>query len=186
MLDATIEVMKRDGVERTSLRKVAEEARASLAAIHVCFSSKEEMMERAVERYLHSVVEAFADDTEALKRGVRSTALELMDRFWVTLVEEPKVVLAQMEIGAWAYRHTRHARLLTFIYERYEREFVSILANAARLNGEKLSMPIDTLVRGLLVIGDGCVLPFLASPDRPKQRELFDLLVDQHLTRAGA
>lgn len=185
LLDATIEVMKRDGVERTSLRKVADEAGASLAAIHVCFSDKEEMMEHAVERYLRSVVSALAEDTEALSRGVRSTALELMDRFWATLVEQPQVVLAQMEIGAWAYRHTRRAKLLAFIYERYEQEFVALLDDAARLKGETLQLPIETLVRGLLLISDGAVLPHLATPDLLKHRMLFDLLVDQLLIRAG-
>lgn len=185
LLDATITVMKREGVERTSLRKIADEAGASLAAIHVCFSNKEEMMEHAVERYLRSVVPAVADDAVALSRGVRNTALELMDRYWNTLVEQPQVVLAQLEIGAWAYRHSPHAKLLVFIYERYEQEFTALLGDAALLAGEVLDLPVQTLARGLLMIGDGAVLPFLASPDSIKHRDLYDMLVDQLLARAG-
>lgn len=185
LLDATIAIMKRDGVERTSLRKVSDEAGASLAAIHVCFSDKEEMMEHAVERFLRSVVAALADDLEALSRGVRRTAIDLMDRYWDTLVDEPQVVLAQLEIGAWAYRHTPRAKLLGLIYERYEEEFASLLGDAARLRGEVLDLPIETVARGLLAIGDGIVLPYLTSPDDAKHRELYDLMIDQLLARAG-
>ena len=185
LLDATIEVMTRDGVESTSLRKVAAEARASLASIHVCFASKEQMMEQAVERYLSSVVTAIAEDAEALSRGVRSTAVQLMDSFWRTLVEEPQVVLSQMEIGAWAHRHTQRAKLLVYIYDRYEREFTDLLTSSAQLSGETLDLPISTVVRGLLVIGDGSVLPYLATPHDPSHRALLDTLVDQLLTRAG-
>lgn len=185
LLDATIEVMKRDGVESTSLRKVAIEARASLAAIHVCFASKEEMMEQAVERYLKSVVASMAEDIETLTQGVRHTALQFMDRFWSTLVDEPLVVLSQMEIGAWAHRHTQRAKLLVYIYERYEREFNHLLAESARLSGEKLELPVQTISRGLIVVGDGSILQYLSDPADGGHRELFDLLIDQLLTRAG-
>ena len=185
LLDATIEVMKRDGVERTSLRKVAIEAHASLAAIHVCFASKEEMMEQAVERYLKSVVASIADDVETLTHGVRSTAVQLMDQFWSTLVDEPLVVLSQMEIGAWAHRNTQHAKLLVYIYERYAREFGVLLAESAGLSGESLTIPVGTLTRGLIVIGDGSILAYLADPTSADHRAVFDHLVDLLLTSAG-
>lgn len=185
LLDATIEVMKREGVESTSLRKVAIEARASLAAIHVCFEGKEQMMKLAVERYLRTVVDSLGDDVDTLTRGVRCTALRLMDRFWTTLVQEPLVVLSQMEIGAWAHRNSQHAELLVYIYERYEREFNLLLAQSARLNGDKLAMPVSRLSRALIVIGDGSILAYLAEPSNPDHRLVFDQLVEQLLTSAG-
>jgi AcrR family transcriptional regulator len=185
LLDATIEVMKREGVEKTSLRKVAIEARASLAAIHVCFEDKEQMMEMAVERFLSSLVAAMADDIATLTKGVRHTALELMDRFWATLVEEPLVVLSQIEIGAWAHRNTQHSKLLVYIYERYVREFNYLLSESARLNGESLQMPVNLLTRALIAIGDGSILAYLAEPDSPDHRVVFDQLIDHVLAAAG-
>lgn len=185
LLDATIEVMKREGVEKTSLRKVAVEARASLAAIHVCFEDKEQMMEMAVERFLSSLVAAMADDIETLTKGVRHTALELMDRFWATLVEEPLVVLSQIEIGAWAHRNTQHSKLLVYIYERYVREFNYLLSESARLSGESLQMPVNLLTRALIAIGDGSILAYLAEPDSPDHRVVFDQLIDHVLAAAG-
>jgi AcrR family transcriptional regulator len=185
LLDATIEVMKREGVEKTSLRKVAVEARASLAAIHVCFEDKEQMMEMAVERFLSSLVAAMADDIATLTKGVRHTALELMDRFWATLVEEPLVVLSQIEIGAWAHRNTQHSKLLVYIYERYVREFNYLLSESARLSGESLQMPVNLLTRALIAIGDGSILAYLAEPDSPDHRVVFDQLIDHVLAAAG-
>jgi AcrR family transcriptional regulator len=185
LLDATIEVMKREGVEKTGLRKVAVEARASLAAIHVCFEDKEQMMEMAVERFLSSLVAAMADDIATLTKGVRHTALELMDRFWATLVEEPLVVLSQIEIGAWAHRNTQHSKLLVYIYERYVREFNYLLSESARLSGESLQMPVNLLTRALIAIGDGSILAYLAEPDSPDHRVVFDQLIDHVLAAAG-
>lgn len=185
LLDATIEVMKREGVERTSLRKVAIEARASLAAIHVCFESKEQMMELAVERYLSTLVTSMRDDVATLTKGVRYTAYEFMDRFWRTLVEEPLVVLSQMEIGAWAHRNTQHSKLLVYIYERYGREFTYLLSESARLSREEIKMPFDRLSRALIVIGDGSVLAYLAEPGNPEHQIVFDQLIDQLLIAAG-
>lgn len=142
-------------------------------------------MELAVERYLGSLITAMGEDIETLTKGVRHTAIELMDRFWTTLVDEPLVVLSQMEIGAWAHRNTRHSELLVHIYDRYGKEFNHLLADSARLSGETLGMSVDRLSRSLIVIGDGSVLAYLAEPDSAEHRAVFDQLLEAVLSAAG-
>jgi hypothetical protein len=94
-------------------------------------------------------------------------------------------VLSQIEIGAWAHRNTQHSKLLVYIYERYVREFNYLLSESARLSGESLQMPVNLLTRALIAIGDGSILAYLAEPDSPDHRVVFDQLIDHVLAAAG-
>src|SRR5690349_13707187 len=52
LIDATILVMRRDGVRSVTMRAVAAEAKAPLAAVHYCFDAKEALLEAAIRRWL--------------------------------------------------------------------------------------------------------------------------------------
>ena len=41
LIQATVELMRRDGVQRLNLRAIADEAGASLASVHYCFDGQE-------------------------------------------------------------------------------------------------------------------------------------------------
>nr|WP_218681433.1 TetR/AcrR family transcriptional regulator [Rhodococcus qingshengii] len=182
LLDAAIVVLRRDGVDKASLRAIASEAGASLAAVHVCFVDKNELMSAAAGRYLGGLVEEMSKGIPP-REGIRSVGERLMDAFWNTLTDDPMTVLAQMEIGAWCLR--RENSLLGTIYDRYEQEITALLDEAGRLTDQRSEISTSLLARGLVAIMDGAILQTMANGSLTEHRLLFETMVGSLLDRAG-
>ncbi|MGV8872846.1 MAG: TetR/AcrR family transcriptional regulator [Rhodococcus sp. (in: high G+C Gram-positive bacteria)] len=181
LLDAAILVLRRDGVDQASLRAIASEAGASLAAVHVCFVDKDELLNAATERYLGGLVDAVSEGIP-LREGMRSVCERLMDAFWRTLIEDPMAVLAQMEIGAWCLRKDNN--ILGHVYARYEQEITRLLNEAGKLTGEMSALPISLLARGLVSIMDGAILQTMANTSLTDHQVLFETMVGALLDKA--
>ena len=54
LIAATVELMRREGVQSVTMRAIAKEANAPLATAHYCFSNKDELMEAAAEAWLRN------------------------------------------------------------------------------------------------------------------------------------
>jgi AcrR family transcriptional regulator len=51
LIAATIEIMRREGVQSVTMRAIAKEANAPLATANYCFSNKEKLMDAAAEAW---------------------------------------------------------------------------------------------------------------------------------------
>ena len=55
LIAATVELMRRKGVQSVTIRAIAKEANAPLATAHYCFSGKDELMDAAAEAWLKNL-----------------------------------------------------------------------------------------------------------------------------------
>lgn len=183
LIDATIQVMRRDGVRSVTLRAIAAEANASLAAVHYCFEDKDALLHASIERWLKTMV------TDAMQvptdEGVRASVMRMANAYWTSLIETPDDILAQLELVLWASRADPSKPLASSIYPRYERELTEMMERALDAADERCDWNLGEFSRALLVVIDGCSMQFLSQPKRPGHRELYDCLLESLFLRAG-
>ncbi|WP_115788620.1 TetR/AcrR family transcriptional regulator [Arthrobacter silvisoli] len=183
LISATVELMRREGVQSVTVRAIAKEANAPLATAHYCFSGKEELMEAAAEAWLKNL-SSFSGEVRA-ELGLRKAVEQVAEGYWRALEEEPASLLAEIELILWATRNAPVSPLATKIYPAYEVELGSIFAAAAQSAGEECLMGFPTLARSFLMIYDGAAIQYLTDPKAVDHRAMFFMLVDALLIKAG-
>ena len=177
LIDATVELMRRDGVGSVTLRAIAEAAHAPLATVHYCFRDKDELVTAAVDYWLRLMVDDMAAGADGFG-GLGATMDRIAERFWAGLESNSADVLAQLEVITWAVREQPESGLARLIYERYANELSALFSKAMADGGEDSSVPVDELARAFLVLIDGCSFQALADPSGSKYRNVYRHLAD--------
>src|SRR5690606_2231136 len=93
LIRATVELMRRDGVQTLHLRAIAEQAGSSLAAVHYCFEGKDDLLRHAVEYWLRRMVDLPDVEADSESRGLEGAFDRIAVSFWTALEEDPNDVL---------------------------------------------------------------------------------------------
>jgi AcrR family transcriptional regulator len=181
LIDATINVMRRDGVQAATMRAVATEAGAQLATVHYCFEDKNALLAAAVQRWLRAMVtDVVSFSTEG---GMRASVHQMIEAWWESLESTPDDAMAQFELPLWLIRNDSR-ELAGTIYPANIQELTRMLTRSLEVAGEQCEWDVERISRALLVIIDGCSLQFLSDPTS-RARELCDDLIETLLTRAA-
>ncbi|SEO04414.1 TetR/AcrR family transcriptional regulator [Cryobacterium sp. TMT1-3] len=183
LIAATVELMRREGVQSVTMRAIAKEANAPLATAHYCFSNKDELMDAAAEAWLRNL-NRFASDVP-VHLGLRRAVEQVAEGYWRSLEEEPASLLAEIELIMWATRNADSSPLAAKIYPAYEVELGTMLTAVADSSDDRCVMSIPDLVRCFLMIFDGAAMQYMTDPDAADHRGLFLLMVDALLVKAG-
>lgn len=176
LIRATIELMRRDGVQRLNLRAIAEEAGASLASVHYCFDGKDDLLQHAVEYWLKRMVEIPDADVEG-SSGLEAAIDRIAVAFWTALEENPNDVLAQIELVTWAVREAPRLDLARSIYRRYEEAVSGVFTKAMADAGQSASWDMGDFARAFIMIVDGASLQYMADPASDRHRRTFHRLL---------
>lgn len=181
LVDATIEVMRENGVQSITMREVAMRANASLAAVHYCFKDKDELVHAAIERWLKEMVpDEMRRQTGA---GVRLAVRRMLDVWWDGLEKVPKNAQAQFELFLWAVRNSE--RIRKSMYPLYLAEITSVLAEAQRMTGDTCDWELERIARSLLVIVDGCSFQYFNNPESSDAKALSYEMAEAIFSRAN-
>ena len=183
LIAATMELMRREGVQSVTIREIAKEAAAPLAAANYCFGSKDDLMDAAAEAWFQHM-NRFSSDVP-VHLGLRKAVEEVAEGYWGSLEEDPANMLAQMELILWATRNRAVSPLATKIYPDYEVELGKIFSSAAHNSGEQCLIAFPLLVRSFLVVFEGVAIQCMTDPEAIDHRGLFFLLIDAILIKAG-
>ncbi|MBO1269332.1 TetR/AcrR family transcriptional regulator [Arthrobacter cavernae] len=183
LISATVELMRREGVQSVTIRAIAKEANAPLATAHYCFSNKEELMDAAAEAWFKNL-SRFSSDVPA-HLGLRKAVEQVAEGYWRALEEEPTNILAEIELILWATRNAAVSPLAKKIYPAYEVELGNIFSSAAQGSGDQCTIAIPSLVRAFLMIYDGAAIQYMTDPKATDPRTLFFMMVDALLIKAG-
>lgn len=179
LIKATVAVMRRDGVQQLTLRDVAKEAGAPLAAVHYCFQDKDDLLRHAVDHWLSKMVEAASyPEPMASKSGLAATGRVMAERFWADFEAAPDDVLAQLELVTWAARNQHEGQLARTIYISYEKALSQVFTDALRVGRQSHPLSPEQISRAFLVIIDGCALQYLADPSSAVPKQLLDALLE--------
>lgn len=183
LIAATVELMRREGVQSVTIRAIAKEANAPLATAHYCFSNKEELMEAAAAAWFKNL-SRFSSDVP-VHLGLRKAVEQVAEGYWRALEEEPESLLSEIELILWATRNAATSPLAAKIYPAYEVELGNIFASAAQGSGEECAIGYPALVRIFLMIYDGAAIQYMTDPQATDHRGQFFMMVDALLLKAG-
>jgi AcrR family transcriptional regulator len=158
LIAATVEIMRREGVQSVTMRAIAKEANAPLATAHYCFSDKNELMDKAAEAWLKNL-SRFSYDVP-VHLGLRKAVEQVAEGYWRALEEEPESILAEIELILWATRNAAASPLAGKIYPAYEVELGNIFSAAAESSGDQCLIGFPALVRTFLMIYDGAAIQY--------------------------
>jgi AcrR family transcriptional regulator len=183
LIAATVELMRREGIQAVTVRAIAKEADAPLATAHYCFSGKDELMEAAAEAWLKNL-SSFSGDVP-VHLGLRKAVEQVAEGYWRALEEEPSSLLAEIELVLWATRNAPASPLAAKIYPAFETELKDIFSAAVSNSGEQCLISLPMLIRSFLMIFDGATVQYLTDPKAADHQTMFFMLVDALLARAG-
>ena len=183
LISATLELMRRKGVQSVTMRAIAKEANAPLATAHYCFDDKSELMDAAAEAWLKNL-NLFSQEI-SIHQGLRKAVEQVADEYWRLLTEEPASLLAEIELILWATRNAAVSPLAAKIYPAYVVELGRIFSSAAQNNGDHCLIDMTTLVRTFLMIYDGAAIQYMTDPKATDFRAMFFTMVDALLIKAG-
>ncbi|MEU7383866.1 MULTISPECIES: TetR family transcriptional regulator [unclassified Streptomyces] len=185
LIEAAVELMRRNGVDQVTLRAIAQQAGAPLATLHYCFRDKDELMRAAADHWLERFVHDPVPDEVPLEGGLRAVMDRISAAFWTLIETTPADLRAQIELVTWAVRDATHPALAESMYSRYEVTLGDVFARALDAAGQRSEVDPRVLARGYIAAVDGAVLQYISEPASPRPREVFDLMVEALLLRAG-
>ena len=183
LISATMELMRREGVQAVTTRAIAKEANAPLATAHYCFGNKDELMDAAAGAWLKNL-NSFSNDIP-VHLGLRKAVEEVAEEYWRALEEEPASILAQIELILWATRNEATSPLAPKIYPAYEGELEKIFSAAALSTDTQCLPDIPTLASSFLMIYDGAALQYMTNPKKTHHRARFLMMVNALLINTG-
>jgi AcrR family transcriptional regulator len=170
-------VMMRDGVARSSLRAIAEEAGIPLGTLQYVFPSKELLLRAVIEDVVEELAALLKEDVE-LGGGLEGAIRHGVSTFWSGLVaEERNLQLMQYELTAYALRTAGQEDLARWQYEQYCGVVAAWLQEAADNAGETSAVPYARLARVMVAGIDGLILQRICDPDASRSREDLDAML---------
>ncbi|MFJ8546206.1 TetR/AcrR family transcriptional regulator [Streptomyces sp. NPDC093586] len=166
LIEAAVRVIAREGADRATTRKIAEEAKAPLASLHYCFQNKENLL-LAVFTQLSGEMPIEADPPEGEDASLGRIMERRMTSAMQWTVENPLRARAMIEVTLWAERYD--PELSVSFYEGFFKSSESDLRRA------DTSLPDDELhsvMRVGMAVVDGLSLQMLTNGD--KERALRD------------
>lgn len=165
-VDAAIRVIARDGVAGATTRKIAAEAQATLALLHYCFKTKQDLLndvftqctELGLERAREGVHEGM---------GLPAAVTTIFKNYESWTLDDPATALSQYELVVWGLRRSDAADLPRKAYQRYVQGTARLLLTGAGdvLGGDEA----EVLAAHLVALVDGHTLQWLStgSPSFP-------------------
>lgn len=180
-IEAAARVIAREGVERATTRRIAEEAGARLAALHYCFHSKDELLQ-AVQGYVSRDFASRLPPLPPEARGLKAVIAAHAHRVWDRIVAHPEEQVATFELLLRRYRQSQdgtdlQAQANLEMYQAWIKSTSSIYAKAAQDAGEPIPTNLQ-LITQLFIAGiDGLSMLYIASPESTQPAEMLDTLV---------
>ncbi|WP_028933699.1 TetR/AcrR family transcriptional regulator [Pseudonocardia spinosispora] len=177
LIEAAVRVAARDGVAATTTRAVAAEAGASLASVHYCFDSKQELLREV----LISIINELAGDwlpsaTEGA--GVAVLARAELRALWDVVEREPGKQQVTYELTHHALRTEGLEELARWQYEVYYERSAQRLRDIAARAAVEWTLPLPILTRMLMNMIDGLVLGWLVDRNSELARGALDAFAD--------
>lgn len=180
-IEAAARVIAREGVERATTRRIAQEAGAPLAALHYCFHNKDELLQ-AVQGYVSRDFASRLPPLPLEARGLEATIAAHAQRVWARIEAHPEEQVATFELLLRRYRQSQdetdvQARANLEMYQAWIKSTSSIYDRAARDAGEPVPTNLE-LVTQLFIAGiDGLSMLYVASPESIQPAEMIETLV---------
>jgi AcrR family transcriptional regulator len=177
LIEAAVRVAARDGVAATTTRAVAAEAGASLASVHYCFDSKQELLQEVLISIINELTGDWAPGP-ADGSGVAALARADLGALWDVVEREPGKQQVTYELTHYALRTEGLEELARWQYQVYYTRSAQRLRDIAAQAGVEWALPLPILTRMLMNMIDGLVLGWLVDRDSELARGALEAFAD--------
>jgi AcrR family transcriptional regulator len=165
LLESAGRVFARDGLERTSIERVAEAAGHTRGAFYAHFESRQElylaMLEEQFDRYLEQFSRVLATDEAPAVR-----ARNVGDQFSRLIEANPEGQRLFFEFAVYALRDDDFRRELVKRYRSLRERIAEVFRVRAQEYGIEPPIPLDRLALMTFTMSIGVGLDKLLEPDR--------------------
>lgn len=145
IIDACLAVIARDGVDGTSFRKVATEARVPLGSLTYYFESRTHLLREAFTRYANTVADRFAERIKRVTPGNNDEAVEaVVDLALADDVHRETDLVLSLELYTLAAREPEF-RTITHAWMRRSRSALQTQFDFAP------AWMLDALIEGVIL-----------------------------------
>ncbi len=158
---AATRLFAKEGIESTSLDRIAAEVGLTKGAVYSTFAGKDELVEAvAVSASVVVGPDALFDESIPLKDGLRSIADQLM----AARTKYAHLVMLDLEVFLYEQRHRSWGKRVLAEQRALVAEAASKLETAVRARGETLPMPPTEFFSSLQAIARGFVQELQRDP----------------------
>jgi AcrR family transcriptional regulator len=179
LIAAAIRVMVREGVAKTTTRKIVEEAGMNLGAFHYCFTSREELFQEVIIRINDASLGA-AQETIGSGADLGVSIAKSLRMFWENVESHPEEQLLPYELSHYALRTAGLESLARRQYAHYLEVHERLLVQAADSAGIVWAEPVPVLARYLSSVLDGITVCWFVDRDSERSWEVLRL-TGEHL-----
>jgi AcrR family transcriptional regulator len=169
----------REGFERITTRRIAEEAGVNIATLHYYFGNKESLLDETMRFALASVVERLdramggaANLSECLRLGLAE--------YWEIVRDQPGIL--RFDLAVRGFRDDSARAKSAFLLDELNRMTVELLGGFGGARPDGFYEPIAHFLVSSL---DGITLSYLVSRDPERALRAMDLLREQVLILCG-
>jgi AcrR family transcriptional regulator len=178
-------VLTRDGVARTTIRAVADEARIPLGTLQHVFPTKQKLLRAVTEDVVEEIAEVLRNSAD-LDGGLEHAIRQGVREFWRSLVvDENNLQLVQLELVVQSLRTEGLEDLARWQYRRYTEVVAQWCEQAAVRAQETCAVGYQRLARLIIAGVDGLIVQYVVDPDADRAEEDLDALVDMVIGRAA-
>jgi len=161
---AAITVMARDGLDRATTRRIADEAGAASGIFHYVFRDKTELLTAVIGAVTEQVEQVLRNAVDP-RKGLAVAIRDAVQVFWQHVLSDDGLQLMQYELVIYCRRTPGLEWLADWQYARYIAAATEVLGAAAEHDTAPSAISMDQLVRFLVAAVDGLVLQYTVHHD---------------------
>lgn len=164
LVEATINLLAREGIQASSVRRIAEEAGVPLGTMNYCFGSKRALLAEVIQVLNAEPLEGVLDSVEPGQTAAQAFRAALRAA-WRIVEQAPDHQLLSYELNAHALRDPQLAGLAQEQHERYLATLAGLLSTAAERIGAVWTVPVQDMARMVAAVTTGVTLAWLNDRD---------------------
>ena len=175
-VEAAISVMSREGLDRATTRRIAEEAGAPNGAFHYAFRDKNELLTSVVGEVTTQVERVLRDAVDPT-RGLAAAIHDGLHAFWQHVIGDDGLQLMQYELTIFCRRTAGFEWLAEWQYARYASAALEVFQAAADEEPGPLDIDMSDLTNFLVAAMDGLVIQYEVTHDTQRcERDLGTII----------
>ncbi|MCW2671556.1 MAG: TetR family transcriptional regulator [Frankiales bacterium] len=178
IIDAAVVVALREGIDRMTTRRVAQQAGVAVSVLHYCFGTRDALLREVITNLVEDTSQSMASVFEG-GGDLRSCLNRAIELFCASVEANPDRHLLTYEMTTWAVRNPEFADLGAWQYDCYYRATEAFFDHLADVTGVTWSIPVSTLARLMVGLNEGVTLAWLIDRDGTRARMTYAAFTDQ-------
>ncbi|RZU76818.1 TetR family transcriptional regulator [Micromonospora kangleipakensis] len=176
LVEAAIEVMSREGLERATTRRIAQQAGTAQGAMHYAFRDKNELLTAVVGAVTVQVEQVLRDAVDPA-RGLAAAIDDGLRAFWRFVVGDDGLQLMQYELAIFCCRTPGYEWLAAWQYTRYAAAVQEVFQAAIDHEPGPQEVDLPGLCRFVVAAVDGLILQYEVHHDIDQsERDLSNVI----------